>query len=97
MDPMRVVRAFQVKAGEKELYDEHGTPYKEEFREMGKSEIIPFLKKMYPRTRIVIENMPDGLAYFGNFSAGRRMVGNYSFERKELWFRIYPGTKVPKK
>ena len=42
-----------------------------------------------------MDPMAGGLAYFGKFSAGVKMIGNYSFGKRELWFKIYPGTKVP--
>jgi hypothetical protein len=93
--PKNVISAFLRRAGEPR--DTEGTPFKEDRISLSKDKALIFLKKLYPWVRITVEAMPGGLAYYGEFSPGRRMIGNYSFEREELWYKIYPGTKVPRK
>ena len=92
---LRVVASFV--CGADEGRDPHGTPFRQESFKTSKEDALKFIKKLYPWVSVTVEPMEGGLAYYGEFSAGRGMLGNYSFERKELWYKIYPGSpgRVP--
>lgn len=91
-----VIASF-LRVSEEEGRDPHGSPFRQDSKKISKEGALDFIKKMYPWVQVTVETMPGGLAYYGEFSAGRRMLGNYSFEKGELWYKIYPGTKVPKR
>jgi hypothetical protein len=94
--PIVVVSSF-LKLATEDPVDIGGTPFKEESINISKDGALKFIKRMYHWVQITVEPMPDGLAYYGEFSIGRRMIGNYSFKNGELWYKIYPGTKVPRR
>ena len=93
ISPKAVVMSFRAA---EEPRDQYGTPYKEESRVLDRGKVQEFLKSLYPGRTLDTESMPGGWAFYMDFPAGRRMVGNYSFKTHELWYKIYPGTKVPK-
>ena len=101
ISPVRVATNF-LKQSEEEKRDQDGTPYKEFRISMDSQEkALQFIKKLYPSVRIEKEPYPtgtdvksEGMAYFAIFSK-RKQVGNYSFDKEELWYNVYPGTKIP--
>ena len=95
-DAKRVVTAFLSLASDSR--DPDGAVFKEDSQKMPKEKALKFIKNLYPDIHITTEQMPGGLAYFGKFPIGsRKMLGNYSFNRSELWYKLYPGTKDPHK
>lgn len=78
-------------------HDIEGVPVDEKSLKIDRSGAIRYLKDLYPWMDIKTEPMEGGLAYYAELSSGRRMIGNYSFSKKELWYKVYPGTKIKRK
>ena len=78
ISPKKIVLAFRIQADTLE----------EKSLSIKKENALPFLKKLYPKEFIFVEAMPDGLAYFKGKLGDREMIGNYSFIKKELWYKI---------
>lgn len=88
----KIVSGF-LKISEK-YYDIEGTPVDEKSKKIDKEQALRFLRRLYPWMKIKTEPMEGGLAYYAELSSGRRMIGNYSFDKNELWYKIYPGTRI---
>lgn len=57
---------------------------------------LKHVKKLYEGFNIIIEKIPDGMAYFIEFKNNRYQIANYDFKNERLWYRL-PKTYIFKK